>query len=270
MKTNPWEHHVWLYPVIIATPDFIAATTLFNISVKVYKIISRATLEGFTQKTESCSVNKGNKIYGCKAEQSIELTQKCWVTGKGMQNSTSRTCGWTKSRAQSCRVIPRNSCVHRTRAGYREIWVTEEHFGCIRFVTNSSPIHQHSHSARQTDYNLNLLKCIWYMQCLYWSWWLGQCTSSWYTPEPSLPAACSYRLTVILQTQQTRPHSVKAIHFLLPWANSSSQSTSKEIKHLLKPKRSQKSKHPCLRDFYSCFCLLNIMALPPPCCQSLI
>lgn len=33
-------------------------------------------LKLFTQKTESCSGNKGNEMHGCKAEESIAPTQK--------------------------------------------------------------------------------------------------------------------------------------------------------------------------------------------------
>lgn len=45
MKNSSLEYQLCLYPVIIAVTDFTAETTLFNISVKVYGIISSAILE---------------------------------------------------------------------------------------------------------------------------------------------------------------------------------------------------------------------------------
>lgn len=153
MKTNPWEHHVWLYPVIIA---WLYCRNNFVQHLRVYKIISRATLEWFTQKTlnlvqltremKCMVVRQISQQHRHKNVQSLEKACKTAPVGpQDGQNPEHYLVGLSHMIA----VCPEQEL-------HIEIWVREECLGFIRFVTNSSPIHQQSCTARQTEYNLNL------------------------------------------------------------------------------------------------------------------
>lgn len=79
-------------------------------------------------------------MHGGNAQQSTAPTKRCPFSGPA--HKTTKTLGWTKSRALSRRVSPHGSCVLGTGAGATQTCVTEGYLGLVRFVTKYRTNHQ--------------------------------------------------------------------------------------------------------------------------------